>query len=210
MKKAIIALTLILALTSCNQSQTELSYSEVNQTTNQEEFIHQVVESNEDLRQQKTSLQNKVNDLQSKLKGQNQTIRELERTIQNLRQRLQVPPAPQDRIKQGDISIFGNRFTVREGDVFVAVFENTDSMKPVLDQTSLAIQVPPSNYEVETGDIIAFKANYTDKLVVHRIIATGTDSQGWFAITKGDNNPTPDQGKVRKEDIVGVTLSILY
>ena len=46
-------------------------------------------------------------------------------------------------------------------------------------------------------------------LIVHRVIDIGTDSEGTYFITKGDNNNIVD-GKVRFEDIEFITIGVIW
>ena len=39
---------------------------------------------------------------------------------------------------------------------------------------------------------------------------TGFDNEGWYAITKGDNNVVEDNWKVRFEQIEGIVIGIIY
>ena len=81
-------------------------------------------------------------------------------------------------------------------------------MKPVLDSGANGIRVEPSSEdEIHIGDIITFRQdNY---LIVHRVIDIGTDSEGVYFITKGDNNSIAD-GKVRFKDVEYVTVGVIW
>jgi len=57
---------------------------------------------------------------------------------------------------------------------------------------------------------IDMKSVEESKGYIHRIIYIGEDSEGWFAITKGDNTILPDLKKVRFEDIDGVVIGVVY
>lgn len=82
-------------------------------------------------------------------------------------------------------------------------------MLPVLGPGANALQViPRTPDEIRVGDIISFSFN--GKIVSHRVISIGEDSQGWYAITQGDNNPDPGPLLVRFEQIDRVLVAILY
>lgn len=51
-------------------------------------------------------------------------------------------------------------------------------------------------------DVVAFR-NYEGRLILHRIVSIGFDANGWFAVTKGDNNDGAD-GYVRASSIEAV------
>lgn len=44
---------------------------------------------------------------------------------------------------------------------------------------------------------------------MHRVVEIGEDEQGWFAITKGDNNEEVDPGKRRFQDIKRITVGVI-
>jgi signal peptidase I len=63
-----------------------------------------------------------------------------------------------------------------------------------------------SSNQIAVGDIIVF--SYDGISVVHRVVLTGIDANGWYAITRGDNNAAVD-GKVRFAQIEGVVVGIV-
>ena len=93
---------------------------------------------------------------------------------------------------------------------FVSRFAGTGSMKPLFDENANAIEIiPESENEINAGDIISYEYNETD-IIVHRVMSTGHDDQGWFAITKGDNNPTNDGIKIRFSQVKGKMIMVIY
>ena len=61
-------------------------------------------------------------------------------------------------------------------------------MDPVLDNGTNAIEVVPQSFdEIGTGDIISYEMESINGTIIHRVIEIGFDSEGWYAITKGDN-----------------------
>jgi Fe-S-cluster formation regulator IscX/YfhJ len=42
------------------------------------------------------------------------------------------------------------------------------------------------------------------------VIETGEDSNGWYAIFKGDNNPIRDPSKVRFSQIRRIVVAVIY
>lgn len=83
---------------------------------------------------------------------------------------------------------------------------NGDSMEPTLYKGDLFLVLPSDDYEV--GDIIVFKSEKNRRLVTHRIVEE--KEEGY--ITKGDNNPKPDQSllgfkPVTNKKIVGEAFS---
>lgn len=88
-------------------------------------------------------------------------------------------------------------------------YTGSNSMDGVLDDGHNGLEfVPESIDDIHLGDIIAFR--HDDRLIVHRIIEIGNDQNGWYAITKGDNNAQADPGKRRFNDIKFITFGIIY
>jgi len=118
------------------------------------------------------------------------------------------PNSPGDWIKESQISIYENAVVLHIEGASLSRYAATGSMKPVLDIGSNGIRIVPENPEqIEIGDIITFEKN--GELIIHRVIEKGTDEEGIYFITKGDNNNVTD-GKVRFEEIKYVTIGILY
>ena len=116
--------------------------------------------------------------------------------------------SPSDWITQGQIHLTGNQVIIDLEDPQWAVFTNTNSMDPVIDETSHAIQrIPKSISEIHIGDIISYEIR--DSVVIHRVIELGNDGE-WYAITKGDNNPYKDPAKVRFSQVRRVLVAIIY
>jgi hypothetical protein len=116
--------------------------------------------------------------------------------------------APFDFVEENQIKIYNDKIVIDIKDASLSRYAPTGSMKPVLDQGSNGIRiVPKSKDEIHVGDIITFKQdNY---LIVHRVIEIGSDVDGLYFITKGDNNSISD-GKVRFEDIKYITIGVIW
>jgi hypothetical protein len=119
--------------------------------------------------------------------------------------------SPSDWIKQEQINVYNDRIVIEIENPEWASFANTNSMDPVIDETSHAIQiVPKSAQDINVGDIISYKSDYAQGIIIHRIIRIGEDENGWYCIAKGDNNPTQDPGKIRFNQITRVLVAIIY
>tara|TARA_Y100000034_G_scaffold136768_1_gene215568 strand:- start:6924 stop:7385 length:462 start_codon:yes stop_codon:yes gene_type:complete len=118
--------------------------------------------------------------------------------------------SPSDHIPEEDIYVLNDRVIIKIKDPKWASFTDTNSMDPIIDINSNSIEIKPqSTKDIEPGDIISYK--YQDLgLIIHRVIKTGYDEQGWFAITKGDNNIFRDPSKVRFEQVNGVVIGVIY
>ncbi len=120
-------------------------------------------------------------------------------------------PSPYDWVPE-------NRIRVTSKGVFISIenpvwarFTDTNSMDPVLDEDTNAIEIVPSGPEdIHVGDIVSYKSKYASGTIIHRVIETGEDEDGWYARMKGDNNPAPDPGKVRFEQIQRVVVALIY
>ena len=66
---------------------------------------------------------------------------------------------------------------------------------------------PKSEDELHVGDVITFRQG--DILIVHRIIEKGIDKEGWFFITRGDNNNIADE-KIRFSQVESVLVALFY
>jgi len=120
-------------------------------------------------------------------------------------------PSPQDWIKEGQIEFQDNKVIIYVNNPKWASFTDTNSMDPVLDKGTDAIEiVPTSPSQIQPGDIIAYKSSIINAEVVHRVVETGYDEYGWYAILKGDNNAQKDPEKVRFNQIKRVVVALIY
>jgi len=123
----------------------------------------------------------------------------------------QVVKTPSDRIKENQIEVYSNRVVLDIKDPEWAMFTATGSMEPVLNENSHAIEVvPKSEDEIQVGDIVAYKSQYAEGTIIHRVVYKGNDEDGTYFVLKGDNNPTSDPGRVRFSQIKRVVVAIIY
>lgn len=172
----------------------------------QEQFIENLVQYDSELRQENKKLRQAIQELERDLRRIEIQNERLELEVSALRQ--DMPSGPANMLNPEDVWFTPEAVTINVSNAFGSQFLGTGSMEPIINKHSFGIQV--TDKKPSLGDIIAFKSNFSDVIVVHRVIALGQDVEGWFAITKGDNNRMPDPGKRRLEDIVGVTVGILY
>ncbi len=119
--------------------------------------------------------------------------------------------SPGDWIKEDQIKVYNDRVIINLKDAEWASFTNTNSMDPVLDEKANAIEIiPKSSDNIHVGDIISYNSDYADGTIIHRIIKIGSDEEGWYCIVKGDNNQSPDPGKIRFNQIKRVLVAIIY
>jgi len=119
--------------------------------------------------------------------------------------------SPGDWIKEDQIKVYNDRIIIDLKDAEWASFTDTNSMDPIIDETANAIEIiPKSADDIHVGDIISYKSDYADGTIIHRIIKIGSDEEGWYCIVKGDNNQSPDPGKIRFKQIKRVLVAIIY
>lgn len=119
--------------------------------------------------------------------------------------------SPSDWIKKEDIHVYDDRIIIDLNDGQWAVFTDTNSMDPVLDEDSNGIEIiPESPDQIQVGDIVSYKSKYSAGTIIHRVIEKDVDEEGVYFIMKGDNNKDADPGKVRFEQIQRVLIGVLY
>jgi len=117
--------------------------------------------------------------------------------------------SPGDHLSEQQIQVYNDFAVVRAENLFWARFADTNSMDPVLDEKANSLEIKPKNKDdVGIGDIISYE--FSGNYLIHRVVNTGHDDKGWYALVKGDNNPEPDPEKVRFEQVRGVVIGILY
>lgn len=119
--------------------------------------------------------------------------------------------SPSDWIREDQVRVYPDKVVIEIPNAVWARFTPTHSMDPVLSDTAHALQiVPRSESDISVGDIVSFWSSQVNANVIHRVIEIGSDDQGWFAVTKGDNNPHPDPGVRRFRDISRVLVAVIY
>jgi len=117
--------------------------------------------------------------------------------------------SPQDWVNESQIEVYSNKFCVNYGNITWASYTDTKSMIPTFGKNANGIETKPNNpNQLKVGDIISYK--YGSELIVHRITQISYDKNGWYAITKGDNNSCDDGIKVRFSQINGVLIALIY
>lgn len=120
-------------------------------------------------------------------------------------------PSPKDWILEEDIHVYSDRIIIDIEGAEWAGFTDTNSMDPIIDLGSNAIEIIPTSPEqITPGEIISYDSKYATGTIIHRVQETGFDEDGWYAIMKGDNNPYPDPGKVRFDQVQRLVVAIIY
>lgn len=125
-----------------------------------------------------------------------------------------TPSAPQDWVDAIEIDDNRISFTREFGELQILKVTETHSMIPTMDSNHHVIC--DSNVLIEDlkiGDIILFNLSeerFGYDRAGHRIVEISNDINGWFAITKGDNNEYRDSQKVRSEEFICVVVAVIY
>ena len=121
-------------------------------------------------------------------------------------------PSPSAAIDAQDIRVLGDRVELRVANVIPAVFTDTNSMDPVIDAGTTALELTiTSPNQVQVGDIVSYETTLAPgTFIIHRVVEKGTDENGLYFVLKGDNNPTTDPEKVRFDQLRRKVIGILY
>jgi hypothetical protein len=120
-------------------------------------------------------------------------------------------PGPHDRITEDMIHVYRHRIIIDLQDAEWASFTDTNSMDPVIDEGSNALEiVPKSAEEIHVGDIVSYESEYSTGTIIHRVVEIGEDGDGWYCRMKGDNLANMDPGKIRFDQIRRVVVGIIY
>jgi len=116
--------------------------------------------------------------------------------------------APFDFVKESQIQVFEDKIVINIDGASISRYAPTGSMLPVLDQGSNGIRiVPKSESDIHIGDIITFEQD--NMLIIHRVVKIGSDTEGVYFITRGDNNNIDDE-KIRFNDIKYLTIGVIW
>ncbi|MFH1505845.1 MAG: signal peptidase I [archaeon] len=118
---------------------------------------------------------------------------------------------PANRILEDQIHVFKDRIVIDLADAQWSYFADTKSMEPVIFAGANAIQVVPDCPDgVQIGDIISYDSEFSDGVIIHRVVHKDEDEEGTYFIMKGDNNPTSDPGRVRCDQIKRTVVMLVY
>lgn len=117
--------------------------------------------------------------------------------------------SPQDHVSEEDIHVYDKRVVLDIDNPVWSSFTDTNSMDPLLDVGANGIEIKPQfEDDIHVGDVISYTSG--NGVVIHRVIEIGSDEEGIYYITKGDNNPIADKDKIRFEDIQGILIAVVY
>jgi hypothetical protein len=119
--------------------------------------------------------------------------------------------SPSDWIKESQIHVYEDRIILDIEGAAWSRFTDTNSMDPLIDKGSNGIEIKPDSADdIQVGDIISYKSEYSTDILIHRVINKSQDDEGVYFTVKGDNNNAADPGKIRFRQIEGVLVGILY
>jgi hypothetical protein len=121
-------------------------------------------------------------------------------------------PSPSDTLTNSEIHVLSDRVEITIDNAIPAIFTDTNSMDPVIDEHTTAIEVTVTDPStIQVGDIVSYETPLAPgTTIIHRVVEIGEDSEGTYFIFKGDNNPTTDPGKVRPEQLRRKVVGLLY
>ena len=120
-------------------------------------------------------------------------------------------PSPSNWITKDQINVYQDKVVLDLQNAMWASFKDTNSMDPVIDDKTNSIELKPKKPSlIQVGDIISYNSKTNNLIITHRVIEINQDEQGWYAITKGDNNQEKDPEKVRFQEIEGIVVALLY
>jgi signal peptidase I len=121
----------------------------------------------------------------------------------------EIPTSP----SVSGISVLGTQggLVIKVRDIEVWDVADTRSMIPSLGAghaTLVTRRFHPETLQV--GNIVAYRASFTNASVVHRIVEVRPTSEGVCYIVQGDNVATPDPGCVAPSQIEGLVIGVLF
>lgn len=115
-------------------------------------------------------------------------------------------------LDDGKVSFRVDGLILKDGtqQVYIPNLTDTNSMDPLIDESSKLIKVRPESMdEIEVGDIITYNASTGDH-IIHRVVVKYYDDEGVYFVAKGDNLKFSDPEKIRPAQILDVTVAIIY
>ena len=117
--------------------------------------------------------------------------------------------SPGDWIKEDQIKVYQDRVILEIPNAIWAGFTDTNSMDPLIDIDSNAIEIIPQSPDlIQPGDVISYQTE--QGVIIHRVIKKDEDNQGIYYTVKGDNNTFADPVRVRFDDVKGVVVAVIY
>ncbi|MFH1400124.1 MAG: hypothetical protein ABIH41_01270 [Nanoarchaeota archaeon] len=182
------------------------------------DFIEELVRQNTGFREERKEQAATIAHLQDELSRREIEAAQQEDIIAQLTDRLEEAQSapierasPHDRIVLKDIRVYSDRIVIYVHRPIVTSLVDSNSEDPLFDVEANILSVEPeAPQDIHVGDIMSYAPSFYDGEIVHRVVAIGQDEEGWFAVAKGDNNPSPDPGKIRFTQVKRVVIGIIY
>lgn len=101
-----------------------------------------------------------------------------------------------------------------KGPVRITSVANTNSMEPAIDAGHTTVCSSNPNYMstdmIKRGDVIIYNASWTQSQIIHAVIETGEDVNGWYCKAQGWHNDYPDPEIIRIGQILQVVLITVW
>ncbi|MDO8556587.1 MAG: S26 family signal peptidase [Nanoarchaeota archaeon] len=110
--------------------------------------------------------------------------------------------SPGDYINEEQLLLTNDRLIINQPTLILTRYTNTNSMDPLLDETSNGIELPYDGRTLQPGDIISYKDKNIIK--IHRVLNNTTEGY----LVKGDNSNISET--INKKDIKGILVGVLY
>ena len=119
-----------------------------------------------------------------------------------------------DILNKSEIHVFDDK-VVLDGEYVRLSPSGTNSMLPLFGLGNDLLCRYTDGVNLSVGSIITFDVSWYDEgqyntPVAHRIISVGSDEEGFYYITKGDNNPNIDSWRVRPENVNTLVTGVIY
>lgn len=119
--------------------------------------------------------------------------------------------SPFDHVKDNQVKVMKSKVEIDMKDVSWWTIADTNSMDPLIDIGSTALSITPkTEADVHQGDVAFYNSLIAEKVIIHRVIETNEDSEGWYSKFKGDNLKEIDPENVRFPQVEGVLIGVIY
>ena len=200
MKRGVLLILAVLLLSACTSSEEGISYPKILSN----DFMKQLMTQNTVLRQN-------ITDLNDRLSQQEEDVNLLNERIDRYNEAPKTKDNPYDWIKGENIIIEDNRVLIELENATISSIADTHSLEPLIHKDTNVIEIVPLSIDnIHLGDIAAYQSQYSNGTILHRVVFIGYDDIGWYATMKGDNNPMPDPGKIRFNQIQRIVVAIIY
>ncbi|MDO8549449.1 MAG: signal peptidase I [Ignavibacteria bacterium] len=116
--------------------------------------------------------------------------------------------APSSRINEEDIDASDDKVVINVKNPILTRYADSESMAPLFGDGAIGIEIiPASKEDIHVGDVVTFRREGI--LIAHRVVEIGSDEDGGYFITKGDNN-NAEEDKIRFEQIESVLVGVIY